>query len=146
MDKIVINTKQRMLNVLVGSIQNVIDDAQTPKSKGGRMRVDTGFLRASGVASVNNLPVGDSIGRRRLPDETAKPLPQYAKEDKFSEGAAINKILLQLKIGDVFYFGWTARYAKYREVDDGFLEAAIMNWKKYVDEEVQYYRNKDARK
>lgn len=145
-DKFVINSNARMLAVVRQSISDVIDDAQTPKEKGGKMRVDTGFLRASGVAGVNSMPTGGLKGRRRKPGEVGKPLPDYAKEEKYTEGAAINRAIAELKIGDVFYFGWTARYAKYREAYDGFLESALQKWQTHVDKAVAYFRNKDASK
>lgn len=132
-DRFVANTNQRLLNVVVGAIQSTVHEAQTPAGeKGGRMRVKTGFLRGSGLATLNVLPSGQSR-------------PDKGKTYKW-DGESLTKILDQMKFGDVFYFGWVAHYAKYREAFDGFLEAAMQNWQKHVDTEVSYYRNKDAKK
>lgn len=130
-DTIVIKTEARMLAVMRQSIANVVEDAQTPVAKGGRMRVKTGFLRASGLASLNAAPSGPRVGDKKK---------TYAWE-----GESVNTVLAKMKIGDAFYFGWTAGYAKYREVFDGFLESAIQKWQNHVDTAVQYFRNKDMR-
>lgn len=131
-DEIVINTKARMLAVLRQSISEVVEESQTPVDKGGRMRVKTGFLRSSGIASLNAPPNGPNKG---------DPKGSYTWN-----GESVNTVLAKLKLGDVFYFGWTARYAKHREVFDGFLESAIQNWQIHVNKAVQYFKNKDVRK
>lgn len=76
-DQIIINTEQKLLNVIASSIDELVKQAQTPTAKGGKMRVDTGFLRNSGIASLNAPPVGQTVGRRRNAGETSKPLPDY---------------------------------------------------------------------
>lgn len=42
-DKFVADSKEKMLAVVKNSIQEVVQDAQTPIAKGGKMPVDTGF-------------------------------------------------------------------------------------------------------
>lgn len=132
-DRFVANTEQRLLNVVAQSILDTVKDVQTPVAKGGRMRVKTGFLRLSGIGSLNAAPVGLS-----------KPV----KGNVYAEwkGDAIEATLSKMKFGDVFYFGWTAHYAKYREAFDGFLESALQNWQTHVDKAVAYYKNKDLLK
>lgn len=132
MDTIVIRTQARILAVVRQAISEVAEDAQTPVAKGGRMRVKTGFLRASGVASLNAAPTGPRSGDK--------------KGTYTWDGETINTTLAKMKIGDAFYFGWTAYYAKYREVFDGFLETATQNWQTHVDKAVQFFRNKDMSK
>lgn len=51
-------TDKAILAVTRQSIQELVNQAQTPVAKGGHMRVKTGFLRSSGTASLNTLPVG----------------------------------------------------------------------------------------
>lgn len=131
-DTIVIKTKERMLAVVRQSISDVAKEAQTPVAKGGRMRVKTGFLRSSGIASLNSAPSGPRIG-----DKTRT----YSWT-----GETIASTLAKMKIGDVFYFGWTAHYAKYREAYDAFLETAIQNWQIHVDKAVAHFKNKDVGK
>lgn len=84
------------------------------------MRVDTGFLRASGQASLNGMPSGPSRGERKEPN--SYPYNENNVEVRLGE----------LKLGAVFYFGWTANYARYRELFDGFLEGALMHWARIV--------------
>lgn len=132
MDEIVINTKERMLAVVRTAISDTVEEAQTPVAKGGRMRVRTGFLRASGGAAINTAPTGPSRG---------DPKGNYTWKIE-----SLNTVLSAMKLGDAFYFGWTANYAKYREVYDGFLESAVQNWQTHVNRAVNYFRNKDMGK
>lgn len=139
-DKIILKTETRLLNVVTTAISNVIEEAQTPQAKeGGKMRVDTGFLRHSAAAAINQLPSGSSKGRRRRKGEVGV-LPEYTYDEK---AGFAQTVLLQMKIGDTFYFGWSAHYAKVREAYDGFLEAAVMNWNKYVRDATERYRKLD---
>lgn len=128
-DKIVINTEARMLAVARQSIQETIEDMQTPVAKGGKMRVKTGFLRSSGLSSLNTVPAGPGRGD---------------KNGTFNfTGEQLAATLLKMKLGDIFIWGWTANYARYRERYDGFLEAGLQNWGKHVQNAVQFFRNKD---
>ena len=45
LDKIIANTEKKMFAVFKDSFQDLIEEASTPVSAGGKMRVDTGFLR-----------------------------------------------------------------------------------------------------
>lgn len=52
-DRFKANTLAKMKAVMQESIQDVCDDMQTPKAKGGRMPVDTGYLRNSLASGLN---------------------------------------------------------------------------------------------
>lgn len=122
-EDIVAVSEKRMIALMRQSLQDVINEAQLATAKGGRMRVDTGFLRASGQASLTGLPTGPSM----KPDE--------ATRHSFDDGSAPTNVTVQLselKMGATFYFGWTANYARYRELYDGFLEGALQNWSRIV--------------
>ena len=54
--RIVAKNQNALLVLARMSTQDLVDEAQTPVAKGGKMRVDTGFLRASGQMSLNGLP------------------------------------------------------------------------------------------
>jgi len=123
-DAIILKTDKRMLALQREAIQRTVDIAQTPVAKGGRMRVDTGFLRASGQGSLTGMPTGPMRG-----DPNATP-GQYDNGSKSS----VVLVLAQMQLGAIFFFGWTANYAKYREVKDGFLEAAAQRWPQTVRE------------
>lgn len=126
-DASVVNTKKKMLLVLKQSLNNTVNEMQTPVAKGGKMRVDSGFLRASGQASLNGMPSGPS----RKPEDAKKEQFDSATEGKVATSvlAAIGSI----GFGATFFFGWTANYAKYRELYDGFRDSALQNWQKTVD-------------
>lgn len=125
---IVAASDKRMLALMRQSLQDVVNDAQTPTAKGGRMRVDTGFLRASGQASIGSMPTGPVRGD---PDGT------YL----FEENSVITT-LAKLELGQTFFFGWTANYARYREAYDGFLEVALQKWQKIVDRNTETIRQR----
>lgn len=120
-DDIVTMTEKRMLALQRESIQRTVDLMQTPVAKGGRMRVDTGFLRASGQSSLNGMPTG--------PTRPAKDALPGAYQPN-----GIEATLAQMGLGATFFFGWTAAYAKYREAFDGFLEAGVQRWPQTVTE------------
>jgi hypothetical protein len=111
----------RLLAVTRASIQDVVLNMQEPVAKGGRMRVDTGFLRNSGSAAIGAMPSGES----ERPSDAVKGQYNWS-EDR------LPIVLSKLEIGDTFYWGWTANYARYRELYDGFMEAALQQWGRIV--------------
>jgi hypothetical protein len=124
LEKIISVCEKRTTAVVRMSVQDVINDAQTPTGKGGRMRVDTGFLRASGQASLTGMPTGPSRGELK---------EKHAYDDgNRPPDPSVELSVNTMQPGDKLYFGWTANYAKYRELYDGFLEGAVMNWPDYV--------------
>lgn len=125
-DRIIVNTEKRMNLVMQQSLLNAINRMQVPVAKGGKMRVDTGFLRASGQASFNGLPTGPS----RKPDG--------AKKGQFDWGSADTEARIgELKFGATFFWGWTANYAKYREAYDGFMYSVLQDWQNIVNNVVE---------
>lgn len=118
-------SKNRMNAINRQSIQDVIDDAQTPLAKGGRMHVDTGFLRASGSASNTGMPSGPVRGDSNVPN--------YYSPDS----GAVETVIAKTEIGTPFFFGWTAAYARIREQKDAFLRLAAQKWPTFVRQNVQ---------
>lgn len=115
-------TKQQMRDVFAEAVQDVVEDAQTPKAKGGRMPVDTSFLRNSLASGLNGSfgPVG--------PDSYVVTLSE-------------------LEIGDIARFAWTASYARrmelgfsgtdelgrtYEQQGNHFVGAAAAKWPERV--------------
>lgn len=133
-EQFVQKSKARVQDVVKSSIQNVYHAAQTTVADGGHMHVDTGFLRASARASTEGFPSGPDIR------------PKDAKPNSFPyDGEAINAVLIKMKLGETFYFGWTANYADKREghpFNDGFLETAVQNWQQFVNSNSEKYRGK----
>lgn len=108
-------TEQRLDAVCRMSVQDVINEAQTPTAKGGKIRVKTGFLRLSGTQSMSGMPSGPTRG---------EPKKEYP--------AVQVTVTKTFKVGSTLHFGWTANYAKYREAYDGFLESAVQKWPQIV--------------
>jgi len=125
-EAIILKTEKRMRAVVQIATEKTIVKANTPTAKGGRMRVETGFLRASGRISFTGMPSGPS----RNPDTTKTV--QYS-----FDGQAVTAGLAGFDLGATIYFGWAANYARVREVYDGFLETALMDWQGTVDSAVR---------
>lgn len=119
------NNKVRRRNTAVfrESATRVMVNANTPEASGGKMPVDTGFLRNSVAASTDGMPEADS----------GPPELVFAK----------------MKIGDKVWVGWTAAYArrmeygfvgedslgrKYNQSGKGFLRTQVQRWSQIVDE------------
>ncbi|RVJ51644.1 HK97 gp10 family phage protein [Sinorhizobium meliloti] len=106
--------------------QEVVEEMQRPVGQGGRMRVDTGFLRASLLASSTSMPAISAA----KPAEGGTYTPDFGQIEAVIAGA---------DIGDTLYFGYTASYAGYREYGangqpaDGFVRLAAQNWPIIVD-------------
>jgi hypothetical protein len=129
-------SEERMIKLMQLSIQDVVNEAQQVgpskggAGKGGRMRVDTGFLRSSGQHSIGSIPSGPTRGEKKLPNSYDW------------DSGPLGVTLTKLKFGDVFFFGWTAGYAEVREVYDGFLDGALQNWARIVAFNTDTLRNR----
>lgn len=91
------------------------------------MRVDTGFLRASMLATLSTMP---PINPNSRPSKDAQPNSyRYDAE-------AVNLIIAKADIKDTISIGFTAAYARPREYHDGFVRLAAQNWQTIVDKNV----------
>lgn len=119
-------SQDRTKAVLQESAARLIEDAQTvgPSVKnpsngaGGKMPVDTGFLRASMAVSFDGMPSGPNRG---------DPKQAYAYDD-----AQVTLKLAGVEVGKTIYAGWTADYAIYAEERYGFCRSAAQNWQNHV--------------
>jgi len=98
--------KDRRDAVLKQAVQDMTNDMQTPRAKGGRMPVDTGFLRNSAVANGN----------------------------EFTEsGQGLMVSLLRWNPeNEEFEFHWIANYAVYMDAKYGFYSLGIQRWPQWV--------------
>lgn len=126
--------KENLLVVAQLSIQDVVNAAQLARAKGGRMPIDTGFLRASGQGSFTGLPTG--------PSERESDV-KYFYDDGQSLSYTVQ--LTGLTNGATFYFGWTANYAKYMNAYYGFLDVAVQRWQEFVDKNIAEVNRRSAR-
>ena len=113
-DAWIAKSERLSMAVLQQATQAVINDANTPVAKGGRMRVDTGFLRNSLKAKIGSMPSGTATAGNWSDTEVVLTLTR-------------------LQPGQVFYAGWLANYARPREHYDGFLRMATQKWQEQVD-------------
>ena len=115
--------KARQQAIFRASAARVLERASTPKGQGGRMPVDTGFLRNSVRASTAGVPNAGS----------EDPALAFAR----------------MTVGDTVTVGWTAAYAMrmehgfvgedklgrtYAQQGNGFLRAEVQNWNAIVRE------------
>lgn len=111
--------------IFKASVQDVISEMQRPRGAGGRLRVDTGFLRASLLGSTAAMP---SI------DPNARP----AEGATYPAGQQVELTIAGLTIGQPFYAGYTASYAAAREYGargqppDAFVRTAAQGWQAIV--------------
>lgn len=99
------------------AVQAVARDMNTPIAEGGRMPVDTGFLRNSIGAAAGSLPSG----------------PSSPKDDAQGNPEAVAVALTQWNLDEPFYIGYSAEYARIQEARNGFIEGAAQNWPDYFD-------------
>lgn len=123
--------KERMEDTMRTALSDMINDMQKREKDGGRMRVDTGFLRASGRGQIGSMPSGPS----QKPADA--PTGQYTGIYDNWNGKALVPTLYNMKLGDTFYWGWVAAYAPVREVYDLFMDGALQNWQGYVNTAVK---------
>jgi hypothetical protein len=114
-------SEKRVEAVFKQATQDVAEQVKKPVSQGGNMRVDTGFLRASLMASTAHMP--------RI-NKDAKPSPGQTYNGGDSE---IALVIAGAEIKDTIYLGFTASYAAPREYHDGFVRLTAQNWPKIVD-------------
>lgn len=107
------------------SVQDVVGEMQKVRGAGGRMRIDTGFLRASLLGSTAAMP---SI------DPDARPVEGAS----YPAGEQVELTIAGLALGQPFYAGYTASYAAAREYGargqppDAFVRTAAQGWQAIV--------------
>ena len=96
----------------------------TKASGGGRMRVDTGFLRASIQAALQTMPSGPSVNEGTHGGKKKYPVGTQVT------GEPVAAVLLKWNpiTGIPLFVGWTANYARHREAQDGFRQGAVEKW------------------
>ena len=112
-------SEQRLLLTYRQSLQDIVEEAQEPVGSGGNMPVISSFLRNSGDAALNQLPVG----------ETVKP-EDYVPRSWDAEAALL--VINRATFEDKFFFGWTAVYANRVEEKRGFARLAAQRWPQIV--------------
>lgn len=115
-------SKEKIEAVVKQSAQEVFSIAQTPIAQGGRMPVDTGFLRNSLIAELNGATVAGGADAYTL-------------------------AIAGMDLGDVVFGGWTADYARFQEYGTStfagnfFMLSAAQQWQAIVAKNAELVRN-----
>lgn len=128
-------TKERMLAVFRKSVETVINTMQTTVPNGGNLPIDTGFLRASLLATLN-APTSDVVFRG---DDVSV---------KKWNSAQVTLVIFSAKIGDTIYAVYTANYAAFQEFGSqgrpgrGFVRLAAQQWQQIVNRVISTEKTK----
>lgn len=125
-------TKARMDAVRKESAQRVVEIMQTPgpsvanpgASGGGRLPIDTGFLRSS-LQGV----IGDALPAVRFK-------PEGDRKHSY-DGGQVNLTIAGSTLGDTIVVAYTANYAKFAEARYAFVRLAAQQWPRVVNEVVR---------
>lgn len=115
-------SKEKVEAVIKKSAREVFSTAQTPKAMGGRMPVDTGFLRNSLIAQLNGATVSGGTDAYTL-------------------------AIAGAEAGDVIFGGWTANYARHMEYGTSktpgnfYMLSAAQQWQAIVARNAEIVRN-----
>lgn len=130
----VAESKTLMTAVMRESAQRVISDMQTPDKAGGRMKVVTGFLRASLQASIGT------------PANAMTQRPIKGQIYEFAAGE-VALVIAGAELGDTIYATYGAAYARrleygfvgqdslgrtYNQVGKAFVRSAAQKWGQIV--------------
>ena len=113
----VAKSEARLDAVWKTAAQDIVREIQTPRAKGGRMPVQTSFLRNSFSADINKTPSGNG-------------------NSAYTSGP-ISIVINRAKIGDTVVFGWNTNYAVYMEARYSFVRHATQRWQQIVNKAAQ---------
>lgn len=114
--------EEKLEAVIKKSAEEVFEIAQRPKAQGGRMPVDTGFLRNSLVASLDGGTVGGGT-------------------------EAYTLAISGMELGQTIFGGWTAEYALHQEYGTAYMPGnfymlgAAQEWQSIVARNAEKVRN-----
>lgn len=128
-------TDSRNTAVLRLAAQALANDITNPRAKGGKMPVDTGFLRNSFQAQLND-------------NQFTALNPKTDTEVNYNP-SAVSLIINKMELGDILYFAFTAEYARrleygfhgkdslgrrYHNPPMAFVRSYAAWWQLYVDD------------
>lgn len=107
--------RMRNLAIFRGSVEELARQSNVPIAQGGKMPVDTGFLRSSQGGSRIGMPYGPGKG-----DRNTKYTAPFS--------GPIELVTAQANLGETIWIGWTAMYARFMEARYGFMRSEAQNW------------------
>lgn len=118
-------SEARLTAVFRASVQSLVHEVQKTKAEGGHMPVDTGFLRASLLASKTAMP---SLKTDAKPE----------KDQSYpNDASSVELTIAGASPGRPFYLGFTANYALHQEYVNGFVRLTAQRWQEIVDKSIQ---------
>jgi len=110
--------KERRDAVLKQAVQDMTNDMQQSRFKGGRMPVDQGFLRNSAVANGHEFTPGFTPG---------------SSDPNVEGGQGLVTAIIQWDpLTEEFEFHWVANYAVYMDAKYGFYSLGVQRWPQWV--------------
>jgi len=123
-------TKARQTAVFRESAQRITEEILTPVAKGGHMRVETGFMRASLSASLEGaLP---QLADR--PEAAVKATQETGAPSVTFDDSAVGLVISNAEIGDTITFAFAASYARHVENKFAMVRLAAQRWPQVVAE------------
>jgi hypothetical protein len=122
-------TQERLTAVFRQSAQTVVEEVQKTKDRGGHMPVDTGFLRASLMASTSYMP---SLIKDAQP----------TKGQTYQASNATSLVIAGASQGKPVYLGFTANYAMIQENKNGFVRLTAQRWQQIVTASVKLIKSR----
>ncbi|CAM3779314.1 HK97 gp10 family phage protein [Litorimonas haliclonae] len=132
-DEWIAKSERRIEAVFKIATQELFYGVLKPAREGGRMRIDTGFLRSSFQASIGQ-PV---LRLEPRPDGEASFTP---------DTGAISLTINQADLGQTIFGMFTANYARPREYGsrgkpgDGFVLTNAARWQSFVNDAATTFR------
>jgi len=104
------------------AVQDLEGEISTVTGDGGRLRIDTGFLRVSFGWGLGNMPAGPTKG---------EPGVDYRNSETLT-GDPLAVALAKWDFSQPLYGGFSANYARFREFRDGFVRGGTEKWDSIV--------------
>lgn len=123
-------TRGRQTAVFRESAQRITEEILTPVARGGHMRVDTGFMRASLTASLEG--VLPQFAER--PEEAVKKARGTGAPSIPFDAGPVNLVISNADIGDVITFAFAANYAQHVENRFAPVRLGAQRWPQVVAE------------
>lgn len=123
-DEWVAKSKARTLAWVRTTLSDLDKEISRPVARGGNMPVITGNLRRSRLASTSAMPQAGG------------------KEFKNDPGGQIIGVIANLQIGQKFYYGFQAIYARRVEEIRGFLRLGLQNFQEIADNAAKKVRTR----
>lgn len=123
-------TQARLTAVFRQSAQTVVEEVQKTKDRGGHMPLDTGFLRASIMASTSHMP-------GLIPN--AQPVEGQTYP---ANNSATTLVIAGATPDKPLYLGFTANYAMIQEGKNGFVRLTAQRWQQIVTASVKLIKAK----